>query len=85
MNQMKENKCLACGHLLDCAAHVGDGSVKPSSGDCTICIKCGHVMIFTDELMLREMNAQEQKEIESDPRVAIVIAGIKKIHGIVSH
>jgi hypothetical protein len=55
-------KCLACGCHLDQAGSPGS-EATPIGGDITICFKCGHLMAFTDSLMLRELTEPEQIEI----------------------
>jgi hypothetical protein len=55
-------KCLACGCRFDSAGSPGskDG---PTGGDMTICISCGHLMVFTEALRLRELTKEEQVKI----------------------
>jgi hypothetical protein len=61
--------CLRCGHACDAATPL-DSNHKPGTGDVTVCIACGHVMVFDDELRLRDATADEQRQIAGDPRVA---------------
>lgn len=65
---VKGTHCLACKHRLDAAQDVY-GDQLPSSGDITICLYCGHVMAFADDLSLRELTDEEVREIAGDPRI----------------
>ena len=73
-NRFAACSCLACGKVLDAANVVStDGQdYAPSSGDITICLGCGHVMAFDDDLKLREMTDAEAREIAGDRRMLAV-------------
>jgi hypothetical protein len=60
--------CLACGKTFD-AATDAESNKTPSPGDTTICLGCGHVMTFTDDLTVRELTSEEIHEVAGDPRV----------------
>lgn len=60
--------CLHCQGNLDGATNV-TSSQGPKDGDLTICIYCGHLMAFTADLALRELNAEEQAWCEGSPVV----------------
>jgi hypothetical protein len=54
--------------MLDgCMAVEADGG--PSPGDFTVCIYCGHIMAFADDLTLRELTGDEMHAIAGDPRI----------------
>lgn len=53
--------CSRCGHMLDAAVAAKSGGLGPSPGDITICIKCGHPMVFNDDMKPRELNDDEIK------------------------
>lgn len=69
MNRMKPDNCLGCGKLVDAATSFADPAAKPSPGDITICLDCGHVMAFADDLKLRSLTDQELIEIAADPEI----------------
>lgn len=58
------NRCLNC----DAATGVDTGN-SPSPGDFTVCIGCGHLMAFADDLSFRELTAAEQVAIAGDRRL----------------
>jgi hypothetical protein len=61
---LPESACTNCGHVMDAANCVStDGEGKADPGDITVCIICGHVMAFADDMTLRDLTAEEAKEI----------------------
>ena len=60
-----ETKCLRCQHKVDAATHPRDGSA-PVPGDATICVYCGYLMAFTDDMTFRELTEEELKELPLD-------------------
>lgn len=65
------SNCTNCGRLHDAATPVGEKrlAVSPSSGSVAICIRCGHIMIYADDLSLRDPTVEEFLEVATDPRV----------------
>jgi hypothetical protein len=60
--------CLHCRQPLDAATDaVGDN--RPSPGDATICMYCGTIAVFADDMTLREPNREEARDLAGDPRV----------------
>jgi len=65
--RLSEDKCLACSKVLDAASsNYNEG---PREGDYTICINCGHVMVFDANLKLRPPNDAEILDIAADPEI----------------
>jgi hypothetical protein len=63
-----DQKCLICQHdLTDTFCTKGD--YRPQSGDVTLCIRCGSVMIFGDDLKLRLPTSTEKATIDIMPDV----------------
>jgi len=63
-----DQKCLICQHDLT-DTFCTDGDHRPSAGDATLCIKCGSIMVFGDDLKLRLPTAIEKASIEIMPDV----------------
>jgi hypothetical protein len=63
--------CLNCGKHLDGASAINDDGM-PSPGDITLCIYCGHIMAFADDLSFRELNDEEMHEVAGDKRIIAV-------------
>lgn len=51
--------CPKCNYRLDAATLVRPGTALPKPGDFTICLRCGEVLIFGDELALRVAMAND--------------------------
>lgn len=68
-----ESKCLDCGKKFDRASGVGSkygrNRLVPRPGDITICIGCGHIMAFADDLTMRALTDAEMVEIAGRPDI----------------
>lgn len=68
-----ETKCLGCGATIDAGTQIvreGDEDVAPSEGDVTICLHCGHVMIYADDHgRLRNPTDDELAELAADEAI----------------
>jgi hypothetical protein len=63
--------CPACGKVSDTATDPTSDE-EPSSGDITICLTCGHLMAFTDEMTVRELTWEEMHEVAANPDVLAI-------------
>jgi hypothetical protein len=72
------DNCPSCGKFLDGATGIGE-SRDPRPGMVSICLYCGHIMAFTDDLRLRELNDEEIKEVAGNP----AIIAIQKARGFI--
>lgn len=68
---LPESSCLCCGRKTNMASSVGCDS-KPSPGDVTVCIACGHLMAFADDLSLRDLTKDELLEMAGDERIVAI-------------
>lgn len=69
--------CINCGRRCDAASPVDEVRAKPKSGDVTLCIACGHLMVFGKDLKLREPNALELIAIAGDRRIVRASTALK--------
>ena len=77
---MPRSTCTACGHMTDLACSISDdGEHKPESGDFTICLLCGHLMVFNEVLELRDPTTDEIIEMAGDDRILQVQRARAKI------
>jgi hypothetical protein len=60
--------CLNCGKTLNRATPVNDVD-GPYPGAITICVMCGHIMAFADDMSFRELTVEETLAVAGDPRV----------------
>ena len=65
--RLAPSACLACGTTMDAATHTSDPDVRPSPNDITICLYCGHLMAFGDDLQLRALTDDEMHQCAGDP------------------
>lgn len=66
------SRCAACGEQLELLAGAFSAALdaaRPKPGAASMCASCGHVMVFADDLMLREPSAEEQRQLDADPMV----------------
>jgi hypothetical protein len=67
MNATNSNrKCLACGYVMEIAV-THDGSAPKPNEAVLICGSCGHLMMFGDDGMPRELNDAEMIDVAGDP------------------
>lgn len=64
---LPETSCPNCGSTLNRATSLM-GDHTPSDGDVTICLRCGHIMIFENDRPRNPTDA-EMREIAGDPRI----------------
>jgi hypothetical protein len=64
--------------VLDGAA-AARGNNKPKPGDFSICIECSHLMVFADDLSLRDLNDEEMHVIAGDKSMLAVMAALVRI------
>lgn len=55
------SECLGCGKRMDGATGV-DHRSRPKPGHITICIGCGHLMAFAEDMRLRNLTDAEMYE-----------------------
>ena len=67
--------CLNCLREADGASQVSENPDDdgPSPGDITICIYCGHIMAFADDLVFRELTGKEVIMIAGDKRILAML------------
>jgi ribosomal protein L40E len=58
---IKDSRCPKCDYKMDRASHLTVDDISPKGGDCSVCLRCGAVLMFNDDLSLREPTAKERK------------------------
>lgn len=76
---MKINQCVSCGYVTDSATEPYAPGLSPSSGDISICLRCGHIAAFDDDLSLRELTAEEAHEVAGDKDILAIQAARGKV------
>ena len=58
--------CLGCGAVNDRTTETTGGGHKPVAGDATICVSCGQVSIFNEDLSLRPPTKDEEEALATN-------------------
>ena len=54
-NPLPVFKCNVCGYEMDCATEaVGNHRNRPKPGDFSLCMKCGELFVFDEQMRLAE-------------------------------
>jgi hypothetical protein len=67
MPQVPEQECPSCGKKLDAVSNLEDPVPTPGPGDATVCLGCGHIMIFAEDLTLRAPTTEEMHDLAARP------------------
>jgi hypothetical protein len=80
MTAIAPEPCPFCRHPLDrVTAGPDNPDAVPQEGDITVCIQCGGLLVFKDDLKVRPPTAEEQAEIMADPQVIQMVTAITGI------
>lgn len=61
---LPESKCVRCGYVIDMATSLADPEVHiPKAGDISLCLKCGLLSLFDENLKLRAPSDEEIVEL----------------------
>ena len=80
--RLPEQRCPACGKVLDAATVVDQPQATPKPGSVAICLDCAYVAVFTDELTLRDPTPEENKVILANYSVQVAVWGVRKLRGL---
>jgi hypothetical protein len=75
--RVPERHCLSCGKRLNSASVPGSEDPTPEPGNSTICLYCGHLMVFAEDMSLRALTDAEMVELAGDPQVLEVMRFIE--------
>ena len=67
-HRVKASNCPFCEYQHDGATQI-NGNNLPKPGDVSICIKCGLVGVFDDNLDVRKPTAKEEAEFKKDDTI----------------
>lgn len=83
MPRVLSSSCPNCHKVLDGATGVDDGGVNddlmPDPGDATVCLYCGHLCIYGNDLRLRHPTSGEMSEIAGDPKMVAIVKARAKV------
>jgi RNase P subunit RPR2 len=63
--RLRPSKCTNCHKLIDSASTTSNAVPKPR--DITLCLYCGHIMVYTAKLKLRNPTDDEIIAIAGNP------------------
>jgi hypothetical protein len=62
--------CPWCGYVLDAAENAtSPGQGGPSPGSVSICCECAGLLVFTDDLTVRQAILDDVAEMDDDQRI----------------
>lgn len=77
----KDALCPKCGTHVDCATHMSGKAVKPKPDDVSLCVGCGSIMFFNDDLSIRVATAEELEEMDQDQvKMLLILSWAMKKH-----
>ena len=82
---MGKDKCPNCEHNLDCATGAFEEAV-PNPKDLSVCIKCGTILRFADDMALEILSLNDFFELKQDVikelfKVKVAFRALKKERG----
>ncbi len=81
--RIPESKCLRCGHVLTGTTAFNNDDAKPEPGNFCLCIRCGAVMLFADDMTLRPFTNEESQQVANDPEaMAQLRRHVRTIHRV---
>lgn len=60
--EIPELRCTVCDASLNRAGNLGEEERIPEPGNFTICLYCSHLLVFKDDLSLRDATEEEMAE-----------------------
>jgi hypothetical protein len=61
--KVPSSACPACKYVNDRATSLEDESLVPKAGDLSVCLNCGEIMIFNDDLTTRSVTLNDLAEL----------------------
>ena len=83
MLHIQESSCPHCGAKINATFAEGE-SVKPKSGDLSVCMECFGLMMFGDEMIINELTDEQWLDLPAGVRGSISreIAQMKALKNI---
>lgn len=58
-SQVPLSSCTSCGYKMDAATSAQNDGAIPTPGDVTVCINCGAMNEYADDMQLKSLTASE--------------------------
>ena len=69
--QVPPSSCTNCGKVMDGATCIGADSA-PEPGDASVCLNCGHIMAYGDDLKMRNLTDAEVVLFAGNPAIIAI-------------
>jgi hypothetical protein len=74
------SRCLNCGHKFNAAGGI-NAEDAPEPGNICLCIACGAVMLYAEDLTVRGMTREEMDDLSNDAETMNFLARqVRSIH-----
>jgi hypothetical protein len=78
-HRMELQPCINCGNAVDAVSSLG-GDDAPMPGNLAICVECGHIAIYDDNLKYRELTIDELMKISCLPEIMAAKKAAERFH-----
>lgn len=70
-NKLVGNTCPSCGRSAEGGTSIDDkeAAANPKPGDLAVCLFCGGLNVYTENLTLRKIERTERRRMLHDPRL----------------
>lgn len=76
-HRMPDGNCVRCGKKLTGASGI-DVDDRPNPGDLSVCVCCGYLRTFAEDLTLRELTAVELDAFMRDPEMSDLVQRMRR-------
>lgn len=66
--------CPACHEVQNAATCIDDDVARPKPNDFSVCINCGEVLLFNDDMTVRRAELNDLMNVPADVRYEIGVA-----------
>jgi hypothetical protein len=73
---LPKQRCPNCRRRVNTASPGPTGKQQPSPGDMAVCFYCHHLMVFADDMTMRDLTDAEVVEVAGHPSVVITMEAL---------
>lgn len=74
--KLKPSMCPSCGYFMDAASPALERKISPKANDVSMCLSCGAVLVFDQDLSLRSMTEDEKSALP--PHMARLLEAMER-------
>ncbi len=83
-SRVKPSACPSCAYVMDCATCVFDKTAVPKPDDFSVCLACGEVLRFDEDMELQRLVRSDVDVLDTQPllrrQIRQVMVAIKRVH-----